>query len=49
MTEANNPTEGTTWYVNKIKPGLYWTLWSDNIVHKIHNRVLEHIKTQSEL
>lgn len=41
--------EGTTWYVNKIKPGLYWQLWSDNIVHKIHNRVLEHIKAQSEL
>lgn len=41
--------EGTTWYVNKIKPGFYWALWSDNIVHKIHNRVLEHIKTQAEL
>lgn len=41
--------EGTTWYVNKIKPGFYWTLWSDNIVHKIHDRVLEHIKTQAEL
>lgn len=41
--------EGTTWYVNKIKPVFYWTLWSDNIVHKIHKRVLEHIKTQAEL
>jgi hypothetical protein len=41
--------EGTTWYVNKIKPVFYWTLWSDNIVHKIHNRVLEHIKAQAEL
>jgi len=41
--------EGTTWYVNKIKPGLYWTIWSDYIVHKIHERVLEHIKTQAEL
>ena len=41
--------EGTTWYVNKIKPNFYWTLWSDNIVHKIHNRVLEHIKTQAEI
>ena len=40
--------EGTTWYVNKIKPGLYWTIWSDYIVHKIHQRVLEHIKTQAE-
>jgi len=47
---ANGHTllEGTTWYINKIKPGFYWTLWSDFIVHKIHKRVLEHIKTQSE-
>jgi hypothetical protein len=41
--------EGTTWYVNKIKPNFYWTIWSDYIVHKIHRRVLEHIKTQAEL
>lgn len=41
--------EGTTWYVNKIKPVFYWTIWSDNIVHKIHRRVLKHIKTHAEL
>ena len=40
--------EGTTWYVNKIKPNFYWTIWSDNIVHEIHQRVLQHIKRQSE-
>jgi hypothetical protein len=40
--------EGTTWYVNKIQPGIYWTLWSDYIVHKIHSRVLEHIKVLAE-
>lgn len=40
--------EGTTWYVNKIKPSFYWTIWSDHIVHKIHERVLEHIKTEAE-
>ena len=40
--------EGTTWYVNKIKPNSYWTVWSDYIVHKIHRRVLDHIKEQSE-
>jgi hypothetical protein len=40
--------EGTTWYSNKIKPDIYWTLWSDYIVHKIHNRVLGHIKEQAE-
>ncbi|MBS1493440.1 MAG: hypothetical protein JST55_08015 [Bacteroidetes bacterium] len=40
--------EGTTWYTNRIKPDFYWTLWSDYIVHKIHTRVLEHIKKQCE-
>lgn len=40
--------EGTTWYVNKIKPDFYWTIWSDNIVHTIHQRILRHIKTRSE-
>lgn len=41
--------EGTTWYSNKIKPGFYWSIWSDYIVHKIHIRVLEHIKVQAEI
>jgi hypothetical protein len=41
--------EGTTWYENKIKPAFYWTIWSDYIVHQIHNRVLKHIKQQTEL
>jgi hypothetical protein len=40
--------EGTTWYINKIRPGFYWQIWSDYIVHKIHTRVLEHIKMQAE-
>ena len=38
--------EGTTWYVNKIEPDFYWTLWSDYIVHTIHKRVLRHIRNQ---
>jgi hypothetical protein len=40
--------EGTTWYVNKIKPDFYWAIWSDYIVHKIHQRVLAHIKAIAE-
>jgi hypothetical protein len=40
--------EGTTWYSNDIRPAFYWELWSDYIIHKIHNRVLEHIKKVSE-
>ena len=40
--------EGTTWYISKIRPAFYWNLWSDYIVHSIHNRVLEHIKKEAE-
>jgi hypothetical protein len=38
------------WSLQKILAiaGLYWTIWSDYIVHKIHRRVLEHIKSQAE-
>lgn len=48
LSNGHTLLEGTTWYVNKIKPSFYWTIWSDYIVHKIHQRVLEHIKTQAE-
>ncbi|RPD41661.1 hypothetical protein [Chitinophaga barathri] len=40
--------EGTTWYYHDIRPAFYWRLWSDYIIHKIHGRVLEHIKTNAE-
>jgi len=40
--------EGTTWYYHNIKPAAYWQLWSDYIIHKIHVRVLNHIKFNSE-
>ncbi|MBO9573411.1 MAG: hypothetical protein J7497_14570, partial [Chitinophagaceae bacterium] len=48
LSNGHTLLEGTTWYINKIKPGFYWTIWSDYIVHKIHRRVLEHIKEQVE-
>lgn len=40
---------GTTWYYHEILPSSYWKLWSDYILHKIHYRVLEHIKRKSEV
>jgi hypothetical protein len=39
---------GTTWYSNRMWPGPYWSLWSDYIIHRIHSRVLNHIKTLAE-
>jgi Polyketide cyclase / dehydrase and lipid transport len=40
--------EGTTWYAHHMGPATYWRLWSDWIIHKIHRRVLRHIKTLAE-
>jgi uncharacterized membrane protein YhaH (DUF805 family) len=40
--------EGTTSYRNAIWPGQYWRLWSDYIIHRVHTRVLEHIKMEVE-
>jgi hypothetical protein len=48
LANGNTLLEGTTWYINKITPDFYWTIWSDYIVHKIHTRVLQHIKEQTE-
>lgn len=51
LTKINeNQTElkGTTWYKVDIYPEFYWKAWSDFIVHKIHKRVLNHIKKSSE-
>jgi len=39
---------GTTWYTLDLAPGAYWRLWSDFVVHRIHNRVLRHVKQLSE-
>lgn len=40
--------EGTTWYTDKIWPTSYWQLWSDFIIHRIHMRVLRHIRREAE-
>ena len=39
---------GRTWYVVEMRPSAYWKLWTDEIVHRIHLRVLEHIRLHSE-
>ncbi|HYL86129.1 MAG TPA: DUF805 domain-containing protein [Candidatus Angelobacter sp.] len=40
--------ESTTWYQHTMWPAAYWHLWSDYIIHKIHRRVLEHIRMAAE-
>lgn len=40
--------EGTTWYQHGLWPASYWRVWSDAIIHRIHMRVLRHIRDESE-
>ena len=40
--------EGTTWYSQRFWPAGYWRLWSDFLIHRIHGRVLSHIKAEAE-
>jgi hypothetical protein len=48
LEDGKTLLEGTTWYYHNISPVFYWQAWSDLIVHKIHTRVLNHIKRNSE-
>lgn len=48
LPNGNTLLEGTTWYYLNIRPVFYWQLWSDHIIHKIHERVLIHIKKNAE-
>ncbi len=40
--------EGSTWYEIEMAPEAYWQLWSDFLIHRIHYRVLDHIKRETE-
>jgi hypothetical protein len=48
LPDGTTLLEGTTWYQNRFWPATYWHLWSDYIIHNIHKRVLQHIKTLAE-
>lgn len=40
--------EGTSWYMHNLWPAGYWQVWSDFVIHRIHQRVLLHIKRLAE-
>jgi len=48
IEEHKAELEGTTWYKVDVTPEIYWSTWSDLIVHEIHKRVLSHIKKEAE-
>ena len=39
--------EGRTWYELRASPTVYWRVWSDAIIRRIHRRVLAHIAGQA--
>ena len=40
--------EGTTWFYTVMEPELYWSSITEEMIHLIHMRVLNHIKTTVE-
>jgi Polyketide cyclase / dehydrase and lipid transport len=48
LPDGRTLLEGTTWYQHGLWPGEYWRWWSDAIIHRIHLRVLNHVKMLAE-
>lgn len=48
LPDGGTHLEGTTTYINKMWPEVYWHFWTDAIVHSIHQRVFEHLKQLAE-
>jgi uncharacterized membrane protein YhaH (DUF805 family) len=48
LSDGGTRLEGTTRYRNAMWPAAYWHIWSDYIIHRIHLRVLNHIKEAAE-
>jgi uncharacterized membrane protein YhaH (DUF805 family) len=48
LPDGRTRLEGTTWYTNRMWPADYWNLWSDAIIHRIHRRVLDHVRALAE-
>jgi Polyketide cyclase / dehydrase and lipid transport len=37
----------TTWYQDHLYPAPYWKLWSDYIIHQVHDMVLENVRERA--
>src|SRR4051794_29142037 len=48
LPDGGTRLEGTTWYQHGLWPSQYWKFWSDVIIHRIHLRVLRHIRDEAE-
>jgi hypothetical protein len=48
LPDGRTLLEGTTRYQHGLWPSNYWRWWSDAIIHRIHLRVLNHIRSLAE-
>jgi uncharacterized membrane protein YhaH (DUF805 family) len=48
LPDGGTRLEGTTWYRHGLWPSNYWRVWSDAVIHRIHMRVLTHIRDEVE-
>ncbi|MBN9657743.1 MAG: SRPBCC family protein [Acidobacteria bacterium] len=48
LPNGDTRLHGTTWYTQRLQPEPYWSMWTDAIIHRIHQRVLDHIRDVSE-
>ena len=48
LPNGHTLVEGTSWYQHGLWPAVYWRWWSDAIVHRIHLRVLNKIRSLAE-
>jgi hypothetical protein len=48
LGDGRTQLEGSTWYELEMGPEAYWRIFSNAIIHRIHHRVLQHIKHEVE-
>jgi len=48
LPDGGTRLEGRTWYRSSTYPAWYWSAWYDLWIHKIHERVLSHIRQLAE-
>ena len=46
LPDGRTRLEGRTWYEMRIQPYGYWGIFGDAIISRIHERVLQHIRTE---
>jgi hypothetical protein len=46
--DGSTQLEGISFYRNSMWPSAYWRLWSDELLHRVHFRVFNHVKVLSE-